>query len=79
MSIGNPAGIGKGTGFGLRERDRDGIGLGHYQLRASYTWCLFFYLGPFLGDWIKHFDCLEKRASVVSSASVDFPVEGGHA
>ena len=39
----------------------------------------FFYLGPFLGDWIKHFDCLEKRASVVSSASVDFPVEGGHA
>ena len=35
MSIGNPAGIGKGTGFRLRERDRDGLGLGLSRLRAS--------------------------------------------
>ena len=35
VSIGNPAGIGKGTGFRLRERDRDGIVLGHYRLRAN--------------------------------------------
>ena len=48
MSIGNPAGIGKGTGFRLRERDRDGIGLGHYQLRANIPYCVSFLQSRFV-------------------------------